>query len=79
MVWHTALGTWQSHLIPPPSLHGGGSSLLGLVPPDDAVNLRWAVNLVIGYQVDEFTGIWYAEQFLLIPTFILGSQVMCHH
>ena len=24
MVGHTALGAWQSHLIPPPSLHGGG-------------------------------------------------------
>ena len=30
MVGHTALGAWQSHLIPLPSLHGGeGSSFPG--------------------------------------------------
>ena len=35
MVGHKALGAWQSHPIPPPSLRSGeGSSFLGFVPPD---------------------------------------------
>ena len=36
---HTALGAWQSHLIPPHSLHGReGSSCPGTAPLDDAIN-----------------------------------------
>ena len=39
MVGHTALGAWQSHRIPMPSLHGGeGSSFPGLAQPNDTVN-----------------------------------------
>ena len=61
----------ESHLIPPPSLHDGeGSSFPGLVPSDDAVNSEPVMGIkpgdssvVIGYQVDEFTSTWSAEQF----------------
>ena len=70
MVGHTALGAWQSHLIPPPSQHGGeASSFPGLVPSDDMVNSVVGVKpgdsgMVIGYKVDEFTPTWSAEQFV---------------
>ena len=38
VVGHKALKTWQSHLIPLPSLHGGeGASLSGCVSPDDMI------------------------------------------
>ena len=63
MVGHTALGPWQSHQIPPPSLHGGeGPSFPDWVPPDDTVNSDSLVGMqfsdsgmVIRYQDDEFT------------------------
>ena len=79
-------GLAESHLIPSPSLHGGeGSSFPGLVPFCDTVNSESVVGIkrddsdvMIGYQVDEFTYTWSAE-WLLIPTFILGSQVRCHY
>ena len=56
---------------PPPSLcDGEGSSFPGLVPSDDAVNPDSVMGVkpgdsgvVIGYQVDEFTCTWSAEQF----------------
>ena len=62
MVRHTALGAWQSHLIPLTSLHGReGSSFPGWVPPNGTVNFKYVVGIkpgdsgvVIGYQVDEF-------------------------
>ena len=39
MVGHTVWGAWQSHPIPPPSLHGGeGSSFQGLVSSSGMVN-----------------------------------------
>ena len=65
-------GSIESHLIPPPSLHAGeGSSFLGLVPSDDAVDPDSVMavkpgdsGVVIGYQVDEFTRTWSAEQFV---------------
>ena len=55
-----------------PSLHDGkGSSFPGLVPSDDAVNSDSVMGIkpgdsgvVIGYQVDEFTCTWSAEQFV---------------
>ena len=63
MVEHTAFGTWQSHPIPPPSLHGGeGSSFPGVAPLNDMVNSESVMDIkpgdsgvVIGYQVDECT------------------------
>ena len=72
MLGHTALGAWQSHLIPLPFLHGReGSSFPGLVPSDDTVNSESVVGIkhgdsdvVIGYQVDEFTHTWFVGQFL---------------
>ena len=72
MVGHTALGAWQSHPIPLPSLHGGdGSFFPGLVPSDDTVDPESAMGvkpgdcgMVIGYQVDEFTHAWSAEWFV---------------
>ena len=66
-------GLAGSHLIPLPSLHGGeGCSFPGLVPSiDDTVNSESAMGIkpgdsgvVIGYQVDEFTHTWSAEQFV---------------
>ena len=65
-------GSLESHLIPLPSLHDGkGSSFPGLVPSDDTVNSESVMGIkhsdssvVIGYQVDEFTHTWSAEQFV---------------
>ena len=62
----------ESHPIPLPSLHNGErSSFLGLVPSDDMVNSESVMGIkpgdssvVIGYQVDEFTCTWSAEQFV---------------
>ena len=72
MVGHTALGAWQSHPIPMPSLHGGeGSSFPGLVPSDDTVDSESVMGIKLGdsgvviwYQVDEFTCTWSAEWFV---------------
>ena len=65
-------GLAESHLIPLPSLHDGeGSSFPGLVPLDDTVISESVMGVkpgdsgvVIGYQVDEFTCTWSAEQFV---------------
>ena len=65
-------GSIESHLIDPSSLHDGeGSSFPGLVPSDDAVDSDSVIGIkpgdsgvVIGYQVDEFTHTWSAEQFV---------------
>ena len=56
-------------MIPLPSLHDGdGSSFPGLLPSDDVTNSESVVGIkpgvVIGYQVDEFTHTWSAEQFV---------------
>ena len=68
-------GSVESHLIPPPSLHDGeGSSFPDLVPSDDVVDSDSVMGIkpgdsgvVIGYQVDEFTHTWSAEQFVAHP------------
>ena len=65
-------GSIECHPIPLSSLHDGeGSSLPGLVPSDDVVNSASVMGIkpgdsgvVIGYQVDEFTRTWSAEQFV---------------
>ena len=65
-------GSIESHLIPLPSLcDGEESSFPGLVPSDDLVNSDSVTDVnpgdsgvVIGYQVDEFTCSWPAEQFV---------------
>ena len=62
MVEHTALGTWQNHLIPLSSLYSKeGSSFPGCVPPDNMFNSESVVGvkpgglgMVIVYQADEF-------------------------
>ena len=67
-------GSVESYLIPLPSLHDGeGSSFLGLVPSDDVVNSESVMGIkpgdssvVTGYQVDEFTHTWFAEQFVAL-------------
>ena len=73
MVGHTALRAWERVTQSPlPSLHGGErSSVPGLVPSDDMVNSESVVGVkpgdsgvVIGYQVDDFTHNWSAEQFV---------------
>ena len=72
MVWHTALGAWQSHLIPLTSLHGGeGSFFPGFIPSDDTVDFDSAIGIkpcfsgvVMWYQIDELTHTWSAEQFV---------------
>ena len=65
-------GSIESNPIPLPSLSDGeGSSFPGLVPSDDVVNSDSVTGIkpgdsgvVIGYQVDEFTGTWSVEQFV---------------
>ena len=65
-------GLAECHPIPLPSLHDGeGSYFPGLVPSDDMVDSESVMSIkhgdsgvVIGYQVDEFTGTWSAEQFV---------------
>ena len=77
-------GFAESLLIPPPSLHGReGSTVAGLVPSDDMVNSESAVDIkpcdsgvVIGYQVDDFTCTWSAEQFFVhshIYSWLMGK------
>ena len=49
MVGHTALGAWQSHRIPLPSLHGEeGSPFPGLVPSDDMIDSESLVGIKHG-------------------------------
>ena len=70
----------ESHLIPLPSLHGReGSSFPGLVPSDDVGDSESVMgikpgdsDLVIGYEVDEFTHTWSAEQFVANSHIYLG-------
>ena len=65
-------GSVESHLIPLPSLHDvEGYSFTGLVPSDKVGNSDSVMGIkpgdssvVIGYQVDEFTHTWSAEQFV---------------
>ena len=64
-------GLAESHQIPPPSLYGGEGSSFPRVPSDEMVNCEFVVDIkssdsgvVIGYQVDEFTCTWSAEQFV---------------
>ena len=62
----------ESHPIHPPSPHGGeGYSFSGLLPSSDMVDSESVMDIkpgdsgvVIGYQVDEFTCTWSAEQFV---------------
>ena len=62
----------ESQPIALPSLHGGeGCCFPGLVPSDDVVDSESTMGIksgdsgvMIGYQVDEFTCTWSAEQFL---------------
>ena len=73
MVGHTALGAWQRvtqslHL---PYMVGRDLlfQVLFYLMTQLTLNLQWALNLgdsgvVIGYQGDEFTHIWSAEQFV---------------
>ena len=71
-IWAYNFGGLGSHPIPLPSLHDGeGSSFPGLVPSNDMVNSESAVGVkavdsgvVIGYQIDEFTHTWSAQQFV---------------
>ena len=51
MVRHTALGAWQSHLIPPPFLHGGEGSFPGCTPPSGTFESRSCV-------VIRYLGLW---------------------
>ena len=81
MVAHTALEAWQSHLVPPSSLHGEeGFSFPGLVPPNDMVNSESVVavkpgdsGVVIGNQIDEFTCTqsieWFVAHSYIYPGF----------
>ena len=72
MVGNTALGAWQSHPIPLPSLHGGKqSSFLGSPSSSDIVDSESVVGiklgdsgLVIRYYLDEFNHICIDECFI---------------
>ena len=83
-------GSTESHPIPLPSLHDGeGSSFLGLVPSDDAVDSDSLMGIkpgdsgvVIGHQVDEFTHTQSAEQFVahshIYPGFTCKVSSLTH-
>ena len=72
MVGHTALRAWQSHPIPPFSLHCGKVSYFpGFVLPYDMVDDKDMVgnkagdsSVMIRYQVDELTSIWLMYYFV---------------
>ena len=80
----------ESHLVPLPSLHEWeGSSFPGLVPSDDMGNSESVMGIkpgdsgvVIGYQVDEFTCTWSAEQFVacshIYPGFTVKVSSLTH-
>ena len=71
--WVKQLWELDSHPIPLPSLYGReGYSFSGLAPPDGKVNSGSVVGiqpadsgLLTGYQVDEFTHIWFASWFVV--------------
>ena len=83
-------GSVESHLIPQPSLHDGEqSSFPGLVPSDDTVDSESVMvikagdsTVVIGYQIDEFTCTWSAEQFVacshIYPGFTGKVSLLTH-
>ena len=83
-------GLAESHPVPPPSLHcGEGFSFPGLVPSNDIVVFESAVGIkpgdsgvVIGYQVDEFTHTWSAQQFVacchIYPGFTAKVSSLTH-
>ena len=73
MVGHTALGAWQrvTQFLCLPYMMGRGLLFEVLVPSDDIVNTESVMGIkpgdsgvVIGYQLDEFTPTWSAEQFV---------------
>ena len=63
---------WQSHLIPPHSLHGReGCTFPASVPSDDTVNSKSVAGVnpgdsgvMIEYQFDPFTHTWSVEHFI---------------
>ena len=73
MVSIQLLGSWKSHPIPLPSLHGGEeTSLSGCLPPDDTFDSESVVGIkpsdfgvVTEYQVDQFTHTCLAESFVV--------------
>ena len=78
----------ESHLVPPPSIHGGkGSTFAGSAPPNDMDDFESVVGVklsdsgvVIRYQVDEFTHTLGQQSVSLFDhTFILVSWVRCPH
>ena len=90
MVGHTALRAKQSCLIPPLSLHGGeGSSFPDSIPPNDTVESKSVegvipsnLGAIIRYQVDKFTGTWFAEHFIaqshILPGFRGKVSTLTH-
>ena len=80
-------GSVESHLIPPLSRHDGEGSFLHVwhhQMMQSTLNLLWALNpgdsgVVIGYQVDEFTHTWSAEQFVAHSHIYPGFPGKCHH
>ena len=83
-------GSAENHPFPLSSLHDGvGSSFPGLVQSDDTVNSESVMgikpgdsSMVIGYQVDEFTHTWSAEQFVahshIYPGFTGKVSLLTH-
>ena len=84
------MGLAESHPIPLLCLHNGeGSTFPSLVPSDDMVNSESVVDIkpgdsgvVIGYQVDELTHTWSAEQFVacshIYPGFTCKVSSLTH-
>ena len=90
MVWHTALGAWQRVT---QSLHLPCMVVRDLfqvwfhLMTRSALNLWWALilvilDLMIGYQVDEFTCTWSPEQFVgdsqIYPGFMVKVSSLIH-
>ena len=75
-------GLAESHPIPAPPLHGGKSTFPGLIPPDGMVNSKCEVgikpgnsNVMIGYQIDEFTHTSWQKVLFLYNMFMPGLWV----
>ena len=91
-IWwgNTALGTWQSHLMPPPSPYDGYmSSFPDSAPPYNRFNSESVVEVKPGdsgvgieYQPDEFDHTWLLEHFLvqshIYPPFIGKMSTLTH-
>ena len=76
-------GSAESHLIPPPSLHGReGSYLPGIVPPNDMLDSKSVVGIKHGYSGMVITHTRSADYFVnqshIYPRFIGKVSTLTH-